>query len=149
MLADACELLRRDARWTQRRVQLAYTHGEPAITVRADREQLRQVWLNLASNALDAMEEGGRLGVRWTCADEDQVVIEFVDTGAGITASDLPRIGQPFFTTKKGGTGLGLAIAQRIVERHGGTIAFDSVPGRGTTVRVVLPCAVQALAQAA
>jgi two-component system sensor histidine kinase PilS (NtrC family) len=149
MLADACELLRRDARWASRGVALRYARGDAAVTVRADREQLRQVWLNLATNALDAMEQGGSLTVRWTSADEDHVAVEFADTGAGITAEDLPRIGQPFFTTKKGGTGLGLAIAQRIVERHGGSLAFDSVPGRGTTVRVVLPCAVPAMAQAA
>jgi signal transduction histidine kinase len=58
-------------------------------------------------------------------------------------------VGQPFFTTKVGGTGLGLAIAQRIVERHGGTLGFESTPGRGTTARVALPSAAAPMALAA
>jgi signal transduction histidine kinase len=67
------------------------------------------------------------------------LTIEFEDTGTGIAADELPRVGQPFYTTKQGGTGLGLTIASRIIERHGGTLTLDSAPGRGTTVRVGLP----------
>jgi signal transduction histidine kinase len=111
----------------------------PDARVRADGEMLRQVWLNLAANALEAMPEGGTLSLRWREGDAGQVVVEFADTGTGVAEEDLPRVGQPFFTTKKGGTGLGLAIAQRIVERHGGTFAFESATARGTVVRVTLP----------
>jgi two-component system sporulation sensor kinase A/two-component system, sporulation sensor kinase E len=75
--------------------------------------------------------------------------VEFRDDGPGIPADDLRRVGEPFFTTKRGGTGLGLAIAQRIVERHGGVLTLESVAGQGTTARVMLPGAVVALTAAA
>ena len=75
--------------------------------------------------------------------------ISRADTGVGIEPDHLPQVGTPFYTTKERGTGLGLAIAQRIVERHGGTVAIASEPGRGTTVRVALPGTVAAMAQAA
>jgi signal transduction histidine kinase len=97
------------------------------------------VWLNLAANALEAIGERGVLSVSWSVRDEDQVAVEFHDDGPGIAADDLRRVGEPFFTTKRGGTGLGLAIALRIVERHGGGLTLESVAGRGTTARVTLP----------
>jgi two-component system sensor histidine kinase PilS (NtrC family) len=122
--------------------------GEEAC-VRGDREQLRQVWLNLAANAFEAMAEGGRLVVRRRMLEDDRVVIEFEDTGTGIEAEELSRVGQPFYTTKQGGTGLGLTIASRIVERHGGTLTLESVTGRGTTVRVGLPVHEAVIARAA
>ncbi len=126
--------------------------GAAPRTIQADREQMRQVWLNLVTNALEAMPEAGTLTVRWRDVGRDQVAVEFEDEGSGVAADDLPRIGQPFFTTKEGGTGLGVAIALRIVERHGGTLRYESVRGRGTIARVSLACAepVQAaVAQAA
>jgi two-component system sporulation sensor kinase A len=117
--------------------------------VHADREQIRQVWLNLATNALEAMPGGGTLSVRTRAGSGNQVLIEFADEGPGIAAQDLRRIGQPFFTTKEHGTGLGVPIALRIVERHGGTLVFDSEPGRGTRARVTLPAAEPAVLDAA
>lgn len=137
-LADVCESLRHDPRRPSD-VTVRYERPSGESFVRADREQLRQVWLNLAANAFEAMPRGGRLAVRQREDDGRHVIIEFEDTGAGIAADDLPRVGQPFFTTKQGGTGLGLAIAMRIVERHGGTLALESTPQAGTTVRVALP----------
>jgi signal transduction histidine kinase len=114
-----------------------------------DTEQMRQVWLNLAANALEAMTESGTLRVTWVARGVDQVAIEFRDEGPGIPADDKGRVGEPFFTTKRGGTGLGLAIAQRIVERHGGVLTLESVAGQGTTARVQLPARPDSLAQAA
>jgi two-component system, NtrC family, sensor histidine kinase PilS len=119
------------------------------LIVPADREQLRQVWLNLSNNALEALGSRGTLTVRTRLEEPTSAVVEFEDDGTGIAAEDLPRVGQPFFTTKRGGTGLGLAIAMRIVERHGGSLVLDSTPGRGTVARVTLPDAVGAMAQAA
>ena len=123
-------------------------HGSGPL-VRGDTDLLRQVWINLGINAIEAMPEGGVLAIRCRGGRKDEVVVEFSDTGNGITPEDLSRVGEPFFTTKKGGTGLGLAIAQRIVERHGGTLGIESEPGRGTTVRVTLPGASETMAQAA
>jgi two-component system sensor histidine kinase HydH len=114
-----------------------------------DPEQMRQVWLNLAVNALEAMGASGTLDIRWQVLDDGTVGVEFTDSGAGIAADDLPRIGEPFFTTKRGGTGLGLAIALRIVERHGGVLTLESEAGRGTTARVQLPARAEAVAEAA
>lgn len=151
VLHDLAQEVSRDPR----RAPGVAVHLEPGPSprsVRVDREQMRQVWLNLVTNALEAMSGGGALTLRWRDAGPDSVAVEFEDEGSGVAAEDLPRVGQPFFTTKEGGTGLGVAIAQRIVERHGGTLQYESVRGRGTVARVTLACAepVEAgLAQAA
>jgi len=123
--------------------------GPEDARLTVDSEQMRQVWLNLAANALEAIGERGTLTVSWSVRDEDQVAVEFRDDGPGIDAENLRRVGEPFFTTKRGGTGLGLAIALRIVERHGGGLTLESVAGRGTTARVTLPGLCIPLAQAA
>ncbi|MDQ5846259.1 MAG: PAS domain S-box protein [Acidobacteriota bacterium] len=113
-------------------------------TVQSDRQQLRQVFLNLISNAGDAMPEGGTLTVRsraGAMAGAQTAIVEFSDTGTGIQKGDLPRLWEPFFTTKPEGKGigLGLAICRRIVEEHRGTIEIETSPGKGATVRVTLP----------
>jgi PAS domain S-box-containing protein len=130
-------------------VQVDFLAGPPELRISVDAEQMRQVWLNLAANALEALGERGTLTVTWVARGADQVAVEFRDNGPGIPPEDLRRVGEPFFTTKRGGTGLGLAIAQRIVERHGGVLTLESVAGHGTTARVMLPGLVAALAPAA
>ncbi|HTM58571.1 MAG TPA: ATP-binding protein [Candidatus Udaeobacter sp.] len=147
-LHELCETLARDPRCAGR-VRVRFEPGSYHGAVQADREQIRQVWLNLFNNALEAMPNGGDLTVRWREGNEGQKVIEFEDQGPGIAPENLSQIGRPFFTTKEGGTGLGIAIAQRIVERHGGTLSFDSVLHQGTTVRVSLPAVAAAAARAA
>lgn len=112
--------------------------------VRGDREKLRQVFLNLILNGVQASPRGGSLTIAAAllpARDESPAAVElfFADSGQGIPAEILPRIFEPFFTTKDGGTGLGLAIAQKIIESHGGSIAVTSEPGRGTTFTVRLP----------
>ena len=118
-----------------------FADGLPSI--QADREQLRQLFLNLLTNASDSMPQGGILTVRATSNGfgDSAVAIDFADTGEGITAENMEKIWEPFFTTKPEGkgTGLGLAICCRIVEEHGGTIDIQSPVGRGTTVHIVLP----------
>lgn len=116
--------------------------GLPAV--QADRQQLLQVFLNLLTNAADAMPNGGTLTVRAQRAFLDEhpaVMIEFTDTGIGITQADLQSIWEPFFTTKPEGkgTGLGLAICRRAIEGHGGTIEAQTDPGPATTFRILLP----------
>lgn len=114
-------------------------------TIQADRQQLHQVFLNLISNASDAMPSGGTLTVRSNpgviAGDQPAVVIEFSDTGTGIPTGDLPKLWEPFFTTKPEGkgTGLGLAICRRIVEEHRGTIEIQRGAAKGITVRITLP----------
>ncbi len=114
-------------------------------TIQADRQQLRQVFLNLISNASDAMPDGGTLTVRSRAGaiagGQTAVVVEFSDTGIGVQTGDLLRLWEPFFTTKPEGKGigLGLAICRRTVEEHRGTIEIETGPGKGATVRVTLP----------
>ena len=146
-LSELVSTLRHDPRRAAG-VEVRLEPGAEDVRVSMDPEQMRQVWLNLATNALEAMGEQGVLAVRWKTADGG-VVVEFGDNGPGIAADDLPRVGEPFFTTKRRGTGLGLAIAQRIVERHGGVLTLESDAGRGTTARVQLPEAVAAAVQVA
>jgi PAS domain S-box-containing protein len=110
----------------------------PACVAKGDSEKLRQVVINLLVNALDAMPESGVLSVR-VSSSRSLVTIEMDDTGPGIDPSILPEIFDAFFTTKEAGTGLGLSIVRKIVDQHGGRIEFDSLPGRGTRVRVELP----------
>jgi len=111
----------------------------------ADRQQLRQVFLNLLSNASDAMPHGGKLIARVNSVESHngvrRVSIDFIDAGAGIPPADLARIWEPFFTTKPAGkgTGLGLTICRRIIEEHKGTISIGSRMNEGTTVRIFLP----------
>ena len=124
-----------------REIRVVKEFGDSLQPIHADRQQLRQLFLNMVTNACDAMPAGGTLTVRANRDRDGAVVIEFGDTGHGIAADDLENIWEPFFTTKPEGkgTGLGLAISRRIVEEHGGTIAIQSQAGRGTTVRIVLP----------
>ncbi len=114
--------------------------------VRVDPEQLKQVFLNLAINGIQAMEGKGRLYVATRQRHGSKrghgasfVEVIFKDQGKGIAPEALKDIFIPFFTTKEGGTGLGLPICQRIVENHGGTIEVRSHPGKGSTFSVVLP----------
>ncbi len=106
--------------------------------VMADRNQLKQVFFNLAKNALDAMEPGGRLKIR-ARADDDSVFLLFGDSGSGIKQEDLVRVFQPYHTTKPGGHGLGLMIVQRILREHGGQVGIESKEGVGTVVTLQFP----------
>jgi two-component system, NtrC family, sensor kinase len=109
-----------------------------------NKEQLIQALMALLLNAVDAMNQTGRLTVRAAPAQRrDEVVLEVEDTGVGIPREDQAKIFEPFFTTKQPGrgTGLGLSICYGIVEDHRGRIEVDSVPGRGATFRVYLPVA--------
>ena len=103
-----------------------------------DQDKLKQAFMNIVLNAMDAMPEGGTLEIL-TLQDSDKGRIDVVDTGAGIPPEDLNRLFEPFFTTKSQGTGLGLANAKRVLEQHGGDIQGKSVVGRGTTMSLWLP----------
>jgi len=110
--------------------------GESPIPLDADR--MTQVFLNLYQNALAAMEAGGTLRVSLARRDERTVRITIADTGSGIPKEDLPRVFDPYFTTRSSGTGLGLAIVHKIVEAHGGEVRLESEPGQGTMVTILL-----------
>lgn len=104
-----------------------------------DADRMTQVLLNLFQNAITAMEAGGVLRISLARRDEKTIRIIIADTGIGIPKEDLPRVFDPYFTTRPSGTGLGLAIVHKIVEAHGGEVRLESEPGRGTTVTLLLP----------
>ena len=141
-LTKTTELI--DHHLRKREVRIAQDFDPQAPMIAADRQKLRQVFLNLLTNAADAMPRGGELRLKVSAItlenDRPGVVIEFTDTGHGIAPEHLPNVFEPFFTTKEEGkgTGLGLAICRRIVQEHGGRLAIESQPGLGTTVRIEL-----------
>jgi two-component system sensor histidine kinase PilS (NtrC family) len=112
--------------------------AEP-VDVNADAAGLRQVFWNLARNALQAMPEGGKLGVSLKRTEEGRVRVCFADTGQGMSPEQVERLFEPFSSTRAGGTGLGLSIAYQIVRDHGGTINVRSREGHGTTIIIELP----------
>jgi PAS domain S-box-containing protein len=119
------------------RVRVDLAPDAPEVEVDAD--QVKRVLLNVINNAFEAMaEKGGELRLR-TAREDGGVAIRVDDDGPGV--EDVERIFEPHYTTKVKGTGLGLAIARQIVEEHGGTIRAESVPGKGTSVRIHLPAA--------
>jgi len=126
-------------------IMLATDYASDLPSVQADRQQLRQVFLNLLTNASDSMPEGGRLTIRASHGVVENgaptLMVEFSDTGIGIEPEDMPRLWESFFTTKPEGkgTGLGLPICRRTIEEHRGTIDIESLSGKGTTVRIILP----------
>jgi two-component system sensor histidine kinase HydH len=128
------------------RVEILTNLVEQLPMVRADAEQLRQVFLNLAINAVQAMPGGGKLQVSTSLRRSTRrgaaaafLEVRFRDTGSGIPVNDVRNLFIPFFTTKEKGTGLGLPISQRIIENHGGTIEVRSQLGAGATFTVLLP----------
>ncbi|OAT85851.1 PAS domain-containing protein [Desulfotomaculum copahuensis] len=108
--------------------------------IKAEGDQLKQVFLNLTHNALQAMESSPRRVLTLATGREgDYVVISVRDTGQGMSEEVLSRLGTPFFTTKETGTGLGLTVSYRIVENHRGRVEIHSRPGQGTEFRVCFP----------
>jgi signal transduction histidine kinase len=140
-------------RASTQRVRVEHRTPEDLPRATADPDQLQQVFLNLAVNALDAMPDGGRLRIEAAAlvasdparGDEPLpcVAVAFEDTGSGIPADALRHVFDPFFTTKEAGrgTGLGLAVSYGIIQEHGGWFDLDSRPGHGTRITVHLPAA--------
>ena len=116
------------------------TAGLPLV--RGNYHQVEQVVINLVTNACQALSsQEGKIAISTMLADDGWVVVEVFDDGVGIPPQNIPRVTDPFFTTKRaqGGSGLGLAVSSRIVANHGGTLSFSSQPGAGTTVTLRLP----------
>jgi signal transduction histidine kinase len=123
-------------------VERHYASERPSI--QADRQQLRQLFLNLFTNAIDAMPQGGTLTIYMRPEEAvapSHVLIDIVDTGLGMAPEEIPKAMEPFYTTKPEGkgTGLGLPICRRIVEEHHGRLSLTSVRDEGTTVQIAFP----------
>jgi CheY-like chemotaxis protein len=126
------------------KIETSLERSTPPVTV--DRNQLQSAILNIASNARDAMPDGGTLTIRVSEirseGGERMATISVSDTGAGMDADTASRIFEPFFTTKKTGKGTGLGLSQvyGFATQSGGEVFVDSEPGEGTTVTLLLPC---------
>ncbi len=123
------------------RHRVEVTRGPGETWALADRDRMRQVFWNLAGNAIKAMPDGGSLAVRVSGEGGDRVVLSFADEGHGMDSDALRRYFQPFEGTFREGSGLGAAIVYRIAEEHGGRVRITSRPGRGTEIRLILPAA--------
>jgi len=151
-LSDLTHLLNR---LVGERVRLSLTHDPAQPMIRADKRQLEQVLMNLVVNARDAMTDGGEIQIRTDCMTLDEplhrdravvppgayIRVMVSDDGVGIDPERLPKIFEPFYTTKRTGegTGLGLSTAYGIVKQSGGYIFADSVPGSGSTFSLIFP----------
>jgi len=127
----------------EREVSLVLEPPAADMIVKGNGEKLRQAFLNIAINSLQATPAGGSLTISSSVCREDEATgmceIRFCDSGIGIDDTAMGRIFEPFYTTKPDGTGLGLAITRKIIEGHGGTLQVESAVGQGTTVLVRLP----------
>jgi len=119
------------------RVQLVRRRGGP-LPIAADADRLRQVFVNIIKNSIQAMPEGGSLTVATERAD-GQARVTFADTGPGIAPAHIHRVFEPYFSTKRSGLGLGLSLSQRIVSAHQGAIGAANQPGGGAVFTVSLP----------
>ncbi len=123
---------------TEKNVELRPHLDANLPSVSLDKALMRQVLTNLARNALQAMPNGGTLEFI-TMTRDNGIALEVIDTGEGMDEKTVSHMFHAFFSTRSGGSGLGLPTVRRIIEAHGGTIACESAPGRGTRFTILLP----------
>ena len=126
-----------EANLAHHKIQLVLNLSLETPEIQFDSDKLKQAFMNVVLNAMEAMPQGGVLQVS-TFTENDSICIKVEDTGIGIPAEDLEHLFEPFFTRKTRGTGLGLANVKRILEEHGGTVEIDSTRGNGTEVSLWL-----------
>ena len=146
VLAETLDLVQHEAR-TRSKIKIVTSLAAGALLALVDQDQLRQVFWNMATNAFEAMPDGGQLTISTNCRHVDAggrkgdvIEVAFQDTGEGIPTQNLDKIFLPFFTTKKEGSGLGLAAVHRIVDLHGGWIKVESRECQGSRFVVCMPC---------
>lgn len=138
LLRDMMMLMEMEARQSQVEMTLHELSDIPPVNGVGN--QLKQVFVNVIKNSIEAMPDGGRIKIELDNADGgNNLLIRFTDQGVGISQEDLARIGEPFFTSKKLGNGLGVMICQQIIGNHNGSMTFSSAIGEGTCVEIRLP----------
>ena len=140
VVATAIRLVDGTIRHATDHFEVRYGKQLPAFVGNAQR--IEQVIINLLLNACQSLEGSGKsIRIRTSLTNSDHLCLEVQDQGRGIASDDIPRLSDPFFTTRReeGGTGLGLSVSASIVQEHDGTLTFDSRPGRGTTATLILP----------
>jgi two-component system sensor histidine kinase HydH len=138
LVQHTIKLIAADAKKNEISVEIDAAEEMPLVEV--DPDKIKQVLLNIFLNCLAAMKDGGKLTIELALKTDNLNVI-ISDNGAGINESDLPKIYDPYFTSKPAGTGLGLAVVQKIMEAHGGRINVESIVGQGTRVSLHFPLA--------
>lgn len=138
LLADSLTLIKDRA--AEKNISVRVQNNARVDEARIDPDRINQILLNLYLNAIDAMEDGGKLTVELSAdGQSDQIGITIADTGRGISPEHLSKVFDPYFTTKSSGTGLGLAMAYNITEAMGGSIKVKSDPGKGTVFSIMIP----------
>ncbi|GIP37225.1 hypothetical protein J31TS4_05050 [Paenibacillus sp. J31TS4] len=137
ILKDVIPIL--DTQAIMNNVQIKTRMDEERLSLYGDENQLKQVFINVLKNAIEAMPKGGTVYILARRTEGDKILVRFQDQGGGIPEDRMPQIGEPFFTTKEKGTGLGLMVCYKIIEMHGGTIQIRSKLNVGTTVDILLP----------
>ncbi len=140
VLNKVCQLIQ--PRCSNQNVQVVKQFCSPLPELRIDRDYLEQAFLNFIINSLQAMPKGGVLTIKtYLISKSKEVIVEFIDTGCGISEKCAKEIFNPFFTTKSDGVGLGMSVAhQVVVHQHKGRIEVESAENKGTVIRVYLPC---------
>lgn len=142
LLNDELELARAEVERDEKKIEFEFHVPDERVRVQCDGALLKQAVLNLLKNSISATPDGGRveLALRWDLLrNRFRIVVR--DSGVGIAGENLPKIFNPFFTTRTKGTGLGLAMVKKITDAHHGTIDVDSEPGRGTRFTMEFPIA--------
>lgn len=138
LLSDIILLLEPLARLSNVNVETRYSADVPEL--KCEPNQLKQVFINVLKNGIEAMPNGGTITIELEFDSEaNKVLVRITDQGGGIPEENMPRLGEPFFTSKPNGTGLGLMVSQRIIANHKGTMEIRSEVGRGTCVEIKLP----------
>lgn len=136
IIKNVLSLLNFEAR--KKHVRIHFEVLQEIVQVECDEDRLKQVFLNLVKNGIEAMPNGGDLRIKLNLLDNN-VQISIQDTGVGIPQDKLKKIGEPFYTTKENGNGLGLMVSFKIIESHNGKIYIESEENKGTTFNIVLP----------
>ncbi|WP_238996743.1 sensor histidine kinase [Paenibacillus pinistramenti] len=138
VLGDVISLL--DSEAHLHGIEFVSDFSKDPVIVHCEENQLKQVFINILKNAMEAMPRGGGIGLK-VIKEGGQALIGIIDEGEGIPFEKISKLGEPFYTSKEKGTGLGLMISQRIIETHRGTFNINSMVGWGTMVTITLPLA--------
>ena len=137
LIEETLVLLSND--FLQKKITLIKKFNCSNPVLRLDAIQIKQAFLNIILNAIEAMPQGGTLSIKTQDKSPNQVEIIFKDTGTGISSKNLVHIFEPFYSTREKGTGLGLSIVHSIIQAHKGKIEVESQVGKGTTFMAKLP----------
>ncbi|MDD9314033.1 ATP-binding protein [Cytobacillus firmus] len=120
-------------------IQFKLNYADSDFIISCEKNQIKQVFLNILKNAMEAMDKGGDIEISLEDNNEGGCIVSFQDQGCGIPDEFLPRLGEPFYTLKEKGTGLGLMICHKIIKQHHGSIEYKSKIGEGTLIEITLP----------